>query len=86
MTTKSINLRVPEERLAMIDRAAALRGQNRTDFLLECSYREAVASMSERPLVQLDDEAYDAFMSALEAPANPSDRLRDLLSRSAPWD
>jgi uncharacterized protein (DUF1778 family) len=86
MATKAINLRIPEERLAIIDRAASYRGQNRTDFVLECSYREAIAAMNERPLVQLDDDAHDTFVAALAAPAAPSDRLRDLLSRSAPWD
>jgi len=86
MATKPINMRVSEERLAVIDRAAAFRGQNRTDFVIDSSYREAIASLSERPLIQLDDDAYQVFVDALAAPAAPSDRLRNLLSRTAPWD
>lgn len=86
MPTKPINLRVPEARLALIDRAAALRGQNRTEFLLESAYKEAVACLSERPLIQLDDQAYDDLIRSLEAPAAPDERLRELLSRPAPWD
>jgi uncharacterized protein (DUF1778 family) len=86
MATKPISLRVPEDRLAVIDRAAQFRGQSRTDFLLEASYREAVASLSERPLIQFDDQAYEDLVASLEAPAAPNDRLRELLSRSAPWD
>lgn len=86
MATKAINLRVPEERLAAIDRAAASRGQSRTDFLVDCGYREAVATMHDRPLIQLNDQAYEDLVTYLEAPARPNDRLIALLARAAPWD
>lgn len=33
MASKVINLRVPEEQLHLIDRAAKARGQNRSEFI-----------------------------------------------------
>lgn len=86
MSTRAISLRVPEERLSIIDRGAAARGQNRSEFLIESSYREAVAAISESPIVHMDDDMYDAFVAALEAPANPNDRLKSVLTTKAPWE
>ena len=86
MSTRAISLRVPEERLSIIDRGAAARGQNRSEFLIESSYREAVAAISESPIVHMDDDTYDAFVAALEAPANPNDRLKSVLTTKAPWE
>lgn len=86
MATKAIKLRVPEERLAAIDRAAAWRGQSRTEFLVECGYREAVSTMHDRPIIQLNDQAYDDLVTYLEAPARPNGRLTSLLERPSPWD
>lgn len=85
-STKPVSLRIPLERLAVIDRAAEMHGLNRTEYVVECSYRAAVASMAERPLFQLNDDAYEAFVEALQAPAAPNDRLRALINRTAPWD
>ena len=86
MSTRAISLRVPEERLSIIDRGAAARGQNRSEFLIESSYREAVAAISESPIIHMDDDMYDAFVAALEAPANPNDRLKSVLTTKAPWE
>ena len=86
MASKAINVRVPEEQLRLIDRAAKARGQNRSEFLLESCYEAAIATMSERPIIQLDDATYDAFVAALVAPAQPSERLKALMAQKAPWD
>ena len=86
MASKAINIRVPEEQLRLIDRAAKARGQNRSEFLLGACYEVAIATMSERPLIQLDDEMYDAFVAALKAPARPNKRLKALMAHKAPWE
>jgi len=81
-----MNLRVKDERLALIDRAAAIRGVTRTEFVLGASEAAAIETLNERPVIALDDEAYDAFLAALDAPAEADDRLRERLSRKPLWE
>ena len=78
MASVPISLRVPAERLSVIDRGASVFGLNRTEFLINCGYEAAVAAMSERPIIQMDDELYDAFISALEAPTHSTTRCLSL--------
>ena len=81
-----VNFRISDERLALIDRAAATRGVTRTEFVLRYSEEAAIEALSERPVIALDDEVYDAFIAALDAPVQPNPGLKDLLSRRPPWD
>ena len=67
-----VNFRLSEERLALIDRAAAIRGVTRTEFVLGSSEAAAIETLSERPVITLDDEAYDAFIAMLDAPVKPN--------------
>ena len=81
-----VNFRMTDERLALIDRAAATRGVTRTEFVLRSSEAAAIEALSERPVIALDDEVYVAFVAALDAPARPNADLKDLLARRPPWD
>ena len=81
-----MSLRVKDERLALIDRAAEIRGVTRTEFVLRASEAAAIEALNERPLIALDDEAYDAFLAALDAPAEPDERLRERLKRRPLWE
>lgn len=74
------------ERLAVIDRAAEIRGLTRTEFVLRSSEAAEIEALSERPIIALDDDAYDAFVAALDAPVEPNDRLRDLVTRRPLWE
>ena len=44
-----VNFRVSSERLAFIDRAAAIRGVSRTEFVLRSSEAAAIEILNERP-------------------------------------
>lgn len=81
-----VNFRLSEERLALIDRAAAIRGVTRTEFVLGSSEAAAIETLSERPVITLDDEAYDAFIAMLDAPVKPNPDLKALLARRPPWE
>ncbi|MCY4384775.1 MAG: DUF1778 domain-containing protein [Nitrospinae bacterium] len=81
-----MNLRVKDERLALIDRAAEIRGVTRTEFVLRASEAAAIDALNERPVIALDDEAYDAFLVALDAPAESNVRLRERLERRPLWE
>lgn len=81
-----MNLRVKDERLALIDRAAEIRGVTRTEFVLRASEAAAIDALNERPVITLDDESYDAFLAALDAPVEPDDRLRERFARRPLWE
>ena len=78
--------RMRDEHLALIDRAAAIRGVTRAEFVLRASEAAAIEVLSERPAIALDDETYDAFVAVLEMPAEPNERLRDLVARQPLWE
>ncbi len=81
-----VNFRMKDERLSLIDRAAAIRGVTRTEFVLRSSEAAAIEALVERPIIALDDEAYDAFAAALDAPVVPNARLKRQLARRPPWE
>ena len=81
-----VNFRMTDERLALIDRAAAIRGVTRTEFVLRSSEAAAVETLNERPIIALDDEAYDAFVAALDAPVQPNAHLKERFARQPLWE
>ena len=81
-----MSLRVKDERLALIDRAAEIRGVTRTEFVLRASEAAATEALNERPVIALDDEAYDAFLAAIDAPAEPDERLRERFASRLLWE
>ena len=81
-----VSFRLSEERLALIDRAAAIRGVTLTEFVLGSSEAAAIETLNECPVITLDDEAYDAFIAMLDAPVEPNPGLKKLFARRLPWD
>ena len=81
-----VNFRMKDERLALIDRAAAIRGVTRTEFVLRSSEAAAIETLNERPVIALDDESYDAFVAALDAPVKPSACLKQQWARQPLWE
>jgi uncharacterized protein (DUF1778 family) len=82
----TINLRADERRRALIDRAAAAAGKNRSEFMLEAACREATAVLLDQRFFMLDDKAFRQFTSALDKAPADNPRLRRLLATKAPWD
>lgn len=84
--TRTINIRIEEERRTLIDRAAAAAGKDRSQFVLDAATREATSVLLDQRFFQLDAEAFAKFNAALDAPPAENPRLRELLSRRAPWE
>ncbi len=82
----TINLRASGKQRSLIDRAAESLGKNRSDFMLEASCREAESVLLDRRYFSLDAEAYEQFMTILDAPPSANPRLRRLLAEKAPWE
>ena len=81
-----VNFRVSSERLAFIDRAAAIRGVSRTEFVLRSSEAAAIEILNERPVIALDDEAWDDFIAALDAPVEIDPAVKARYARRPQWD
>lgn len=81
-----INVRVSRTLRELIDRAADVLGKSRTEFILESARTHAIDVLLDQRLFTLDAERYDAFISALEAPPAPNEKLKQLLASKAPWE
>ena len=84
--TRTINLRIADERRALIDRAAEATGKDRTEFMLDAATREATTVLLDQRYFQLDSDAFAKFAAALDAAPADNPRLRQLLTRKAPWE
>jgi uncharacterized protein (DUF1778 family) len=82
----TINLRADHTKRALIDRAAARAGKNRSEFMLEAACRQATEVLLDQRLFMLDEKAYKRFTDALDAPPAENKRLRRLMISKAPWE
>jgi uncharacterized protein (DUF1778 family) len=82
---KPINLRMDDETKELIDRAALVVGQNRTDFMVTSARKRAANVLLDQTLFRIKKEDWDAFSSALDEPASSNADLKKLLARDPPW-
>jgi uncharacterized protein (DUF1778 family) len=85
-TRHPLNLRIKPELRVLIDRAAQLAGKNRTDFVLDAARRAAEDALLDRTVFSVGSRAYAEFLARLDAPPQPSERLRRTMRTAAPWD
>jgi len=81
-----ISMRLPEADVAMIDRAATLRGRSRTDFVRDAAVRAAEEVVMENRLVRMSAEGFAEFLDVLSQPAAPVPEMVELARRPAPWE
>ena len=60
--------------------------KDRTQFVLDAATREATTVLLDQRYFQLDTAAFAKFNAALDASPAENPRLRELLSRKAPWE
>jgi uncharacterized protein (DUF1778 family) len=83
---QTLNIRIKPDERSLIDRAAQVRGQNRTDFILEAARRAAEEALLDRTLISVSEDAYRKFLARLDASPNPNARLRKTMRTPAPWE
>lgn len=81
-----LSMRLPEADIAIIDRAAGLRGRSRTDFVREAAVRAAEEVVMEAMPIRMSAAGFDAFLEALTAPPASVPEMVELLRRPAPWE
>jgi uncharacterized protein (DUF1778 family) len=81
-----LSMRLPETDIAIIDRAAALRGRSRIDFVRDAAVRAAEDVLMETAPIRMSPAGFKAFMAALSGPATPVPEMIELFQRAAPWE
>ena len=81
-----IQIRASAEAKALFNRAAAMRGQKLSEFMLESAREHALERILDRRSFFLDDQAHAHFLKLLDAPPAPSAKARARLNRKAPWE
>lgn len=81
-----LSMRLPESDIAIIDRAADLRGRSRTDFVREAAVHAAEEVVMETALVRMSPKDFSAFMALIAAPGKAVPEMVATLKRGAPWD
>jgi len=81
-----IFIELPEQDIAIIDRAADLRGSSRTEFVREAAVRAAEAVIMENTLLRMSPQGFDRFITLIAAPAKAVPAMVKLLKRKSPWE
>ncbi len=82
----SINIRVSQDQRDLIDRAAALQGKSRSEFMLESAYQKAQDTLLDRSFFGVDELQFQQFTALLDAPIAPNEKLHRLLTTKSAWE
>ena len=83
---ETLNIRIKLEERNLIDRAARMRGKNRTDFILDAVRSAAEETLYNHAIIMADPETYAKFLAQLDKQPCPSARLRRTMQAPAPWE
>lgn len=81
-----LGLRATPEQEAVLRRAAEVAHKSLTDFILDSACLAAEQTLLDQRLFMVSGSQYQTLMDMLEQPEQANEGLRDLFSRSAPWD
>jgi len=81
-----LSMRLPGADLAVIDRAARLRGRSRTEFVRDAAVRAAEDVLMEGALVRMSAAGFQSFSAAISGEPTPILQLVETLRREAPWE
>ena len=82
--TRPVNLRVRDDVRSIIDRAASVRGKNRSEFMIEASLAAATDTLLDQTFITVDAETYAQFLKVLDGPPK-SEGYKRLMSVPLPW-
>lgn len=75
-----LELRLTPKAKSMLKRAADVERKSMSSFVLDKGLEAAAETLADRREFRLTPRQYDAFISALDAPAKPRPRLEKLLT------
>lgn len=80
-----LNMRVESKKRALIDRAVAELGGDRTSFVLDAACRRAEEVLLDRRMFVLDPDAFEAFERAIEQPIEDNPCAVRLMKKKRRW-
>lgn len=80
-----IQIRASVETKAILSRAAILRGQTLSEFMLESARRHAEETILDQRTFFLAPNAHEKFLALLDNPRKPGKELRALMRRKPSW-
>lgn len=81
-----IQIRASAATKAILNRAASLRGQKLSEFMLDSARARAEETILDQRLFFLEPAAHKKFLAMLDAPAKPGKALRTLMRRKPSWE
>jgi uncharacterized protein (DUF1778 family) len=81
-----IQIRASAETKAILNRAALLRGQKLSEFMLDSARRRAEETILDQRSFFLAPDAHERFLAMLDAPAKPTKELRTRMRRKPSWE
>ena len=81
-----IQIRASREAKALIMRAAELKQQKLSEFMLESARRSAEETILDTAVFRLTDEEHTRFLALLDNPPAPMPDVVARFRRKAPWE
>lgn len=81
-----LSMRLPSADIALIDRAAQIKGTSRTEFMRQAAVREAEFVLMENTPIHLSPKDFATFMDILSGPATRVPEMVEIMTRPAPWE
>lgn len=81
-----IQIRASAETKAVLNRAAALRGQKLSEFMLDSARRQAEEAILDQRIFFLDPKAHGKFLALLDSLTRPNKGLKALMARKPAWE
>jgi uncharacterized protein (DUF1778 family) len=83
--SERLTLRMTPEAKRTLQEAAAVSNKSLSEFVLDSAVGAAEEFLPDRRVFLLDQEDWDAFIAALDAPPKDNPRLRKLFARKPAW-
>jgi uncharacterized protein (DUF1778 family) len=84
--SERLNIRLTAEDRRLIHGAADASGSSVSEFVVEHARQGAQRELADRTRFELDDEAWEKFVSWLERPPEPNEGLARLLAVKPVWE
>lgn len=77
--SRRLDLRIAADEKELIERAAALSGNNTADFVRSATLQAAREAIRSHDVIELTSESSRVFVEALINPPEPNEHLRSLM-------
>ena len=81
-----LGLRATPEQEAVLRRAAEACHKSLTQFIMDSACQAAEQTLLDQRVFMVSGKTYQQFLDLLDRPAEDNIGLKDLFSKTAPWD